>query len=58
MGTMWMLVVFVGAFLLLAVIIYAKFTNRVPPREHRETERATKRLYEDGPVEDQGRGTS
>ena len=54
----WTLVVFIGGFALLAVIVYAKFTNRVSHREHRQAEQATHDLYKDGPVEDQTRGAS
>ena len=54
----WTLVVFIGGFALLAVIIYAKFTNKVSHRQKREAEAATHDLYKDGPVEDRTRGAS
>ena len=57
-GLIWMLVVFIGAFVLLGAIIYAKFTNKVSHRQLRQTEQATHDLYKDGPVEDRTRGAS
>ena len=54
----WTLVVFIGAFALLGVIIYAKMTNKASHRQMRETEQAMRYLYKDGPVEDRTRGAS
>ena len=51
-GAIWTLIVFVGGFALLAAIIWAKARNRVSHRQHRETEEATRRLYEEGTTDE------
>ncbi|SEM71853.1 hypothetical protein SAMN05192583_0975 [Sphingomonas gellani] len=51
-GAIWMTVVFVGAFVLLAAIIWAKSKNKTSDRQRRETEAATKRLYEEGTTDE------
>lgn len=50
-SSFWGLVVFGGAMLLLAVLIWAKFNNRVPPEQERRTEQATRDLYKGDPVD-------
>lgn len=51
-GAIWMVVVFVGAFVLLAAIIWAKAKNKTSDRQLRETERATRDLYKDGTTDE------
>jgi hypothetical protein len=50
-SSFWGLVVFGGAMLLLAVLIWAKFNNRVSPEQERRTEQATRDLYKGDPVD-------
>jgi len=50
-SSFWALVVFVGAMVLLGVLIWAKFNNRVPPEQERRTEQATRDLYKGDPVD-------
>lgn len=45
-SSFWGLVVFVGALVLLAVLIWAKLNNRVSPDQKRRTEQATHDLYQ------------
>lgn len=52
MGAIWMLVVFVGAFVLMGAILWAKSRNRISHRQHRETEAATRDLYEGGTTDE------
>ena len=54
-SSFWALVVFIGALVLLAVLIWAKVNNRVSPDERRRTEQATHDLYEGDPVDHEGR---
>ncbi len=50
-SSFWALVVFVGAMVLLGVLIWAKFNNRVSPEQERRTEQATRDLYKGDPVD-------
>jgi hypothetical protein len=50
-SSFWGLVVFGGAMLLLAVLMWAKFNNRVSPEQERRTEQATRDLYKGDPVD-------
>lgn len=52
MGAIWMLVVFVGAFVLMGAILWAKAKNRTSHRQDRHTEAATKKLYEEGTTDE------
>ena len=54
-SSFWGLVVFVGAMVLLGVLIWAKFNNRVSPDQHRRTEQATRDLSTGDPVDHDGR---
>ncbi len=54
-SSFWGLVVFVGAMILLGVLIWAKFNNRVSPQQERRTEQATRALYKGDPVDREGR---
>ena len=54
-SSFWALVVFIGGFVLLGVLIWAKFNNRVSPDQHRRTEQATHDLYKGDPVDHEGR---
>ena len=54
-SSFWGLVVFVGAMILLAVLIWAKLNNRVSPQQERRTEQATRDLYKGDPVDHEGR---
>jgi len=54
-SSFWGLVVFVGAMILLAVLIWAKLNNRVSPQQERRTEQATHDLYKGDPVDHDGR---
>jgi hypothetical protein len=51
-GAIWMLVVFVGAFVLMGAILWAKAKNRVSHRQQRQTEAATRELYRDGTTDE------
>lgn len=46
-GGIWGLLVIVGPIVLLAAIIWAATHNRTSKRQLRETEEATRRLYEE-----------
>lgn len=46
-GATWALLLVVGGFVLLGVIIWAATHNRTSKRQLRETEDATRRLYEE-----------
>ena len=47
-GTLWVIVVFIGAFVLFGAIIWARRKNKtVTPEQHRRTEQATRDLYQD-----------
>jgi len=47
-GSGWVIVVFIGAFVLFGAIIWARRQNRtVTPEEHRRSEQATRDLYQD-----------
>jgi len=54
-SSFWALVVFIGGSVLLGVLIWAKFNNRVSPDQHRRTEQATHDLYKGDPVDHEGR---
>ena len=54
-SSFWALVVFIGALVLLAVLIWAKVNNRVSPYGRRRTEQATHDLYKGDPVDHEGR---
>ena len=54
-SSFWGLVVFVGAMILLGVLIWAKFNNRVSRDQHRRTEQATHDLYQGDAVDHNGR---
>ncbi len=48
-GSLWLIVVFIGAFVLMGVIIWARTKNRkITPEQHRRTEEATRDLYREG----------
>jgi hypothetical protein len=52
-GSGWVIVVFIGAFVLIAAMAWAKAQNaKRTPREEQRTEDATKRLYEEQSRED------
>ena len=52
-GGLWVVVVFIGAFVLIAAMAWAKAQNaKRTPREEQRTEDATKRLYEEQSRED------
>ncbi len=52
-GSLWVIVVFIGAFVLFGAIIWARAKNKtVTPEEFRRSEQATKDLYENGTDED------
>lgn len=54
-STFWGLVVFVGAMVLLGVLIWAKFNNRVSKDQLRRTEQATHDLYQGDAVDHDAR---
>ena len=52
-GSGWVIVVFIGAFILIAAIAWARAQNaKRSPRDEARTEEATRRLYEDQNRED------
>ena len=52
-GSLWLIVVFVGAFVLFGLIMWARAKNKaITPEENRATEQATHDLY-DGDTVDQ-----
>ncbi len=54
-GSLWLIVVFIGAFVLVGAIAWAKAKNRkISPEQERRTEQATRDLYRDS-ADDQGR---
>lgn len=54
-GGIWGILVIVGPIVLLGAIIWATFNNRTSKQQLRETEAATRRLYEEEqPKEDVG----
>lgn len=53
-GSLWVIVVFVGAFVLLGVMIWARQKNKaITPEQERRSEQATRDLYnKDGRTEE------
>lgn len=52
-GSGWVIVVFIGAFILIGAIAWARAQNaKRSPRDEARTEEATRRLYEDQNRED------
>ena len=52
-GTIWLIVVFVGAFVLVAAMAWARAKNKaIPPEQERRTEQATRDLYKDGTTDE------
>ena len=48
-GSLWLIVVFVGAFVLMGVMIWARAKNKqIPPEQDRRSEQATRDLYREG----------
>jgi len=55
-GSGWVIVVFIGAFVLFGAIVWSRRQNRsVTPEEHRRSEQATRDLYQD-PVDHDSTG--
>jgi len=48
-GSGWVIVVFIGAFVLFGAIVWARRKNQtdVTPQQHRQSEAATRDLYQD-----------
>ncbi|MDP1027158.1 hypothetical protein Q5H91_08040 [Sphingomonas sp. KR1UV-12] len=52
-GSLWLIVVFIGAFVLVGAIAWAKAKNRrISPEQDRRTEQATRDLYRNGSDDD------
>ena len=48
-GSMWLIVVIIGAFVLVAAMAWARAKNKkISPEQERRTEQATRDLYRDG----------
>ncbi|GGB24350.1 hypothetical protein GCM10011380_12370 [Sphingomonas metalli] len=46
-GSLWLIVVFIGAFVLVGAMAWARSRNRaIPPEQERRTEQATRDLYQ------------
>lgn len=55
-GSLWLIVVFVGAFVLVAAMAWARRKNQQrTPEEERRTEQATRDLYQSQNIDDQRR---
>lgn len=54
-GSFWTIVVFVGAMLLLGVLIWARAKNKVMPKEFDRSEQATRDLYREQDADDKAR---
>jgi hypothetical protein len=53
-GSLWIIVVFIGAFVLFGAIIWSRRKNReITPEQHRRTEEATRANYQD-PIDRDG----
>jgi NADH:ubiquinone oxidoreductase subunit 6 (subunit J) len=52
-GTIWLIVIFLGAFVLVAVMAWARAKNKaITPEEFRRTEQATHDLYKNGTTDE------
>jgi hypothetical protein len=54
-GSLWAFVVVFGFVILGGAIAWAMMKNRVSSRQDRETEAATRRLYEEGTTDDEAK---
>ena len=53
-GSLWLIVVFIGAFVLIAAIAWSRRKNdKITPEEHARTEQATHDLYQSQNDDDQ-----